>query len=55
MSQKTTTCKKCKKNYKVLTKGNLCACCFKKVEGYWANEFCGEEERERRRKGAKLT
>ena len=48
-------CRICKQNYKSLTKKEVCAFCFKKQYGYWADEFCSEEERERRTKGGVRT
>jgi len=32
-------CKKCNKNYKVLTKERLCAYCYKDKTGEWSLEF----------------
>lgn len=32
-------CKECKRNYKRLAKGELCAFCYQKLNGKWAKEF----------------
>ena len=32
-------CKRCEKNFKVLTKEELCAFCFKEEKGFWSLEF----------------
>ena len=36
-------CLICKKNYKVLTKEELCAFCYKLKYGVWSKEFQAEE------------
>lgn len=33
------TCIKCNKNYKVLTKEDLCAYCYKDEKGEWSWDF----------------
>ncbi|MCK5625036.1 hypothetical protein KAI04_04290 [Candidatus Pacearchaeota archaeon] len=42
------TCKKCGKNFKVLTKEGYCAICSLKVNGEWPAEFRGSDNKRRR-------
>lgn len=32
-------CKSCNKSFRVLTKENLCAFCYKNLNGKWSKEF----------------
>jgi len=48
-------CENCKRSFKVLTEEGLCAYCFKEKHGYWSDDFCSDEERERRAGGGKRT
>ena len=46
-------CKECGINYKSLTKSGMCAYCFEKQNGYWPDEFCSDDEKEKRREEKK--
>jgi len=37
-------CKNCKRNFKRLTKEDLCAFCYKDKTGEWAKEFTGPKK-----------
>ena len=39
------TCKKCGKNFKVLTKEGLCAYCHKNKTGEWPGNFTGAKQK----------
>jgi hypothetical protein len=39
------TCGKCKRNFKKLTKENLCACCYKDKFKTWSKEFQEEKKK----------
>lgn len=43
-------CKKCMKNYKMLTKEGLCAYCFKEENGFWPGDFKGAKEKKKIKK-----
>lgn len=40
-------CKKCERNFKVLTLEKLCAYCHKDENGEWPHEFRGAKEKKK--------
>lgn len=38
-------CRKCKKNYKTLTKEGLCAFCYLEKNGKWSKDFSEENNK----------
>lgn len=43
MSLRTSECKECKKQYRILTEEDLCTFCSQKINKEWPTEFEGGE------------